>query len=338
MKKAEKPICILATGGTISMEKTKSGYRPVKNFLEKAMTKIPELENPDMPKYVIHEFEELLDSANMTPDNWNDIGKHIQKYHDEFAGFVVLHGTDTMAYSASALSFMLENLNKPVILTGSQLPLFETRSDARENLINALWIAGNYSIPEVCIYFNAKLFRGNRAKKIDAMGFSAFASPNFPRLGKIGTSIIIRKDLFIDPPTESFQLQTIETVPMGVLRIFPGMSIEMLQQIFQTPLKALVLQTYGVGNAMENKTFLNALSDAVEKGTVIVNCSQCSYAKVRMSDYAAGNALSERGVISGADMTTEAALAKLFYLHSKELEIVTLKNQMTANLRGELTP
>lgn len=337
MQKSTKPICVLSTGGTISMQRTQEGYKPAKGFLENAMRNIPELQNKDMPPYVIHEFDNQMDSANMSPDNWNQIGEHVKKHYDEFNGFVVLHGTDTMAYTASALSFMFENLNKPVILTGSQLPLFETRNDARENLINAIWLAGNYVIPEVCIYFNAKLFRGNRSKKIDASSFSAFASPNFPRLGKVGTTIQIRRDLFLETPKEKFRLQIIKPTVVGALRIFPGMSIEMIKHLFEAPLQALVLQTYGVGNAPEDARFLEVIADAVNRGAVIVNCSQCSYAKVKMSDYAAGSTLLNRGVVSGADMTAEAALTKLFYLFSRGLTVETIKNQMRANLRGELT-
>lgn len=337
MQKTKKPVCILSTGGTISMQRTSEGYQPARGFLEKAMLNIPELQNKDMPRYEIHEFEKPIDSANMTPDNWNQMGEHIKKHYDEYAGFVILHGTDTMAYSASALSFMLENLNKPVILTGSQLPLFETRNDARENLINAIWIAGNYVIPEVCIYFNAKLFRGNRSKKIDASSFSAFASPNYPRLGKIGTTIQMRRDLFLDTPIDKFRLQTIKPTVIGALRIFPGMSIDMIKHLFEAPLEALVLQTYGVGNAPEDPRFLKVIADAVKRGAIIVNCSQCSYAKVKMSDYAAGSALLNQGVISGADMTAEAALTKLFYLFSLRLTSDKIKSQMAADLRGELT-
>lgn len=334
---SHKSICILSTGGTISMQKTANGYAPAVGYLESAMTRIPELQNPDMPDYVIHEFDKPIDSANMTPANWQQIGEYIYENYSKYDGFVVLHGTDTMAYTASALSFMLENLSKPVILTGSQLPLFETRSDARENLINALWIAGNYIIPEICIYFQNKLLRGNRSTKMDASSFSAFVSPNFPTLGKVGTDVRVRKDLLLKVTGNDLRLQLPEPIIVSVLRIFPGMSADMIKSLLASPLQALVLQTYGVGNAPNDPQFLNELKAAINNGMVIVNCSQCVYAKVHMSDYSVGSALLDVGVVSCADMTVEASLAKLFYLFSKNIDISEIRKQMMLNLRGELT-
>lgn len=329
-------ICILSTGGTISMQKTDKGYAPAPGYLQTALETIPECHNPDMPHYVIHEFENPIDSANMTLAYWDKIAKHIQQYYSQFDGFVILHGTDTMSYTASALSFMFENLNKPVILTGSQLPLFETRNDARENLINALWIAGNYVIPEVCIYFNNKLFRGNRTQKIDAVSFDAFASPNYPTLGKVATEIRIRRELLLHVSSGAFHIQTFKPLRLNLLRLFPGLELNLIQQSLQ-PLQALVLQTYGVGNAPCAPEFLKIMRDAVERGVIIINCSQCSYAKIKVSNYVVGSALSNVGVVSGGDMTPEAALAKLFFLFSKNLPLYEIKKCMQENLRGELT-
>jgi len=332
-----KSVYVLCTGGTIGMQRSDRGYVPMPGHLAKSMAKLPELQNPDMPRYTVHEYEKPIDSANMTIDNWMQIGKDILKNYAHYDGFVILHGTDTMAYSASILSFMLENLQKPVIFTGSQLPLFETRSDARENLINAIWIASHYHIPEVCIYFNNKLFRGNRCKKVDANSFSAFVSPNFPTLGKVGTDVLIRHSLLRPVPKGELHLQLIHSVAVGALRIFPGISLDMLKHFLRPPLQALVLETYGLGTAPEDPDFLDIIHRATDSGIVIVNCSQCPVAKVRMSHYAAGTTLMNAGVVSGGDMTAESALAKLFYLFSKELSLSHIKSEMMVDWRGELT-
>ncbi len=337
MNKQRKSICILSTGGTISMQKTGEGYAPKPGFLKNAMSKIPELQNPDMPDYTIHEWDHPIDSANMTPAEWYKIALFIEKNNDLFDGFVILHGTDTMAYTASALSFILENLSKPVILTGSQLPLFETRNDARENLINALLLAGHQPIPEVCVYFHNKLFRGNRVKKTDAASFAAFSSPNFPALGKVGTDIRIRRELLRSMPENKLVVQPLNPAAIHTLKIFPGISLEILQHFLQTPVQALVLETYGAGTAPEDKQFIHVIKQLTEKNILVINCSQCSHAKVRMTDYASSHLLQKAGVISGGDMTVEAIIAKLFYLLSHSLSLDEIKSRMTMNLRGELS-
>jgi len=334
---ARKKIYVLSTGGTIGMQKTPEGYAPEAGYLAKSMSKIPELQNLDMPIYTVHEYEKPIDSANMTPADWFQMGDYIQKNYQEYDGFVILHGTDTMSYTASALSFMLENLGKPVILTGSQLPLFETRNDARENLINALLIAGHYSVPEVCLYFNNKLFRGNRSTKMDATSFAAFSSPNFPALGQVGTDIKIRHELILKPTGDQLHLRQIKPIMVSTLRIFPGIPHEMLKTILQLPLDALILETFGLGNAPEDPHFIKLIHQAVEKGMVLVNRSQCPYAKVKMSQYATGTVLLKAGVISAGDMTIDAAITKLFYLFSKNLSHSEIKAQMMVDLRGELT-
>ncbi len=337
MSEKRRSVCILSTGGTISMQKTAQGYAPVRGYLEQAMAKIPELQNSDMPAYVIHEFASPIDSANMQPTDWYAIAAFVEKNYHEHDGFVILHGTDTMAYTASALSFMLENLGKPVILTGSQLPLFETRNDARENLINALLLAGKQNIPEVCIYFNNKLFRGNRTKKMDAVSFSAFASPNFPLLGKIGTDIHVRRDIILDAPTNRLKAQAVKPIMIHTVRLFPGISIEFLRQMLTLPLQALILETYGVGTTPEDKEFIDVITQFVAKGIIIINCSQCAHAKIKMHDYAVSHTLKSAGVISGGDMTIEAAITKLFYLFSQSYSLDEIKTQMMKNLRGELS-
>jgi L-asparaginase len=335
--KKSQSVYVLCTGGTISMKKTARGYAPSPGYVEQSMAQMPELANSDMPSYTVCEYETPIDSANITPEHWVQIGRHIKDNYDKHDGFVILHGTDTMAYTASALSFMFENLGKPIILTGSQLPLFETRNDARENLINAMLFAGQYRIPEVCIYFNNKLFRGNRSKKMDASSFSAFGSPNFQALAKVGTDIVLRHHAAVERSPEALRLQVIKDLSIGVLRIFPGMSLDLLKHFLQPPLQALVLETYGLGTGPEDPHFLAIIAAATQAGIIIVNCSQCPTAKVKMSQYAAGTSLLNAGVVSGRDMTTEAALAKLFYLFSKDLSTDEIKQQISIDLRGELT-
>jgi L-asparaginase len=335
--KKSQSVYVLCTGGTISMQKTERGYAPSPGYVEQSMAKMPELANADMPNYTIHEYEAPIDSANMSPEHWMQMGQHIVNNYDQYDGFVILHGTDTMAYSASALSFMFENLSKPIILTGSQLPLFETRNDARENLINAILFAGQHRIPEVCIYFHNKLFRGNRSKKMDASSFAAFASPNHPALGKVGTDILLRHHLVREAGSLPLRLQTLKNMSIGALRIFPGMTLDLMKHFLKPPLQALVLETYGLGTAPQDADFLAVIQAATQAGIVIVNCSQCPTAKVKMSQYAAGSSLLDAGVISGRDMTTEAALAKLFYLFSKNLSREEIKQQISVDLRGELT-
>jgi len=337
MAEKRKSVCILSTGGTISMQKTAQGYAPVRGYLEQAMAKIPELQNPDMPAYTIHEFAEPIDSANISPTDWYAMASFVEKNYHDHDGFVILHGTDTMAYTASALSFMLQNLAKPVILTGSQLPLFETRNDARENLINALLLAGKQKIPEVCIYFNNKLFRGNRTQKIDAVSFAAFASPNFPALGHIGTDIRVRHELILNVPTKNLTIQPIQPIMIHTVRLFPGISTKLLQQILTMPLQALILETYGVGTAPESEEFIRVITQFAEKNILMVNCSQCVHAKIKMHDYAASHTLRSAGVISGGDMTIEAVITKLFYLFSQQQSLDEIKSQLTSNLRGELS-
>lgn len=332
-----KSVFILCTGGTIAMRKTTSGYAPAPGYLTQSMPKLQELANPDMPLYTVEEYEAPMDSASMTPEQWVKMASIIVEKYNDYDGFVILHGTDTMAYTASALSFMLENLSKPVILTGSQLPLFETRSDARENLINAIYIASRYHIPEVCVYFHNKLFRGNRCKKTDASSFDAFSSPNFPMLGKVGTDVAVRHSLVNGMPTAALHLQKMAAISVGVVRLFPGMNMDILKLMLRPPLQALILETYGLGNAPERADFLDPIREAVDSGIVIVNCSQCTTAKIKMHEYATGTALLKAGVVSGGDMLVEAALAKLFYLFSKNVSLPQIKEMLSQNLRGELT-
>ena len=335
----KKKILIINTGGTISSAKTNHGYEPAPGYVLSELEKIPALSHPEMPTYVIKEYHPLLDSSNMTVTDWNRIAADIADEYDHFDGFVVFHGTDTMAYTASALSFMLENLNKAVILTGSQIPLSEVRNDAMDNVITSLWLCAHKPIKEVCIYFNQHLLRGNRAQKISAQDFNAFDSPNFPHLASIGIDIELNKQLLLKPANIPFRLQTISPHFIANFRLFPGFSTDVLAYILQQPLRGLVFETYGAGNAPNNDPrFLALLIEACQRGVVIINCSQCQHGQVEMSQYATGNALKQAGLISGHDMTPEAAHCKLLYLLSKYSDVSEIKILMETALCGELSP
>lgn len=333
-----KKILILNTGGTISSVKTADGYAPSPGFVKSALANIPALSHVDMPFYVIKEYQPLLDSSNMTVTEWNRIATDIADAYDDFDGFVIFHGTDTMAYTASALSFMLEYLSKPVIITGSQIPLSEVRNDAVDNVITSLWLCSHASIHEVCIYFNQHLMRGNRTQKISTEQFSAFDSPNFPHLASIGIGITLHQALLLSPPTAPFHLQTIRPQFIANIRLFPGFVSDILDYLLQQPLRGLVLETYGAGNAPNNDPrFLAVLTEACLRGVVIVNCTQCQHGRVEMNQYATGHTLKQAGLISGHDMTLEAAHCKLLYLLSKYTDVTEIKMLMEINLCGELT-
>lgn len=334
----KKNILVINTGGTISSVKTESGYEPCQDFVASAMADAKALRHNNMPHYQIKEYQPLLDSSNMTIDDWNRIAHDIAKQYDDFDGFVILHGTDTMAYTASALSFMLEHLGKPVIITGSQIPLSEARNDAMDNIVTSLWLCAHQPIHEVCIYFNQHLLRGNRAQKISAQRFNAFDSPNYPHLASIGISINLQPHLLLPPPNQPFSLQTIDNHAIANFRLFPGFTTNVLEYLLQQPLKALVLETYGAGNAPNNNPHLLALlQQASLREIVIINATQCQQGRVEMDTYATGHTLKQAGLISGHDMTLEAIHCKLLYLFSKQLTSTEIKAQMGRNLCGELS-
>ncbi|WNN42593.1 MULTISPECIES: asparaginase [Winslowiella] len=334
----KKSIYVAYTGGTIGMQRSEHGYIPVSGHLQTQLANMPEFHRPEMPDFTIHEYQPLMDSSDMTPEDWQSIADDIQKNYHSYDGFVILHGTDTMAFTASALSFMLENLAKPVIVTGSQIPLAELRSDGQQNLLNALFVAANYPINEVTLFFNNTLFRGNRTTKAHADGFNAFDSPNLAPLLEAG--IHIRRLNTPSTPQGEGELIVHPTSPqpIGVVTIYPGISAEVVRNFLRQPVKALILRSYGVGNAPQNAEFINELKDAAARGIVVVNLTQCMSGKVNMGGYATGNALAHAGVISGFDLTVEAALTKLHFLLSQNFSTDEVRQLMQSNLRGELTP
>lgn len=348
-------ILVLYYGGTIGMKKDKHGVlRPARGYLAGRLAGLPQFHDPSQPllttplsrfgkriHYEIKEYNPLLDSSNMGMEDWIKIGTDVEKYYYDYDAFIILHGTDTMAYTASALSFMFENLSKTIILTGSQVPLFVEPNDAVDNLLGALTIAGHFQIPEVCLYFNHRLMRGNRCLKVDASGFNAFQSPNYPSLVKSGAEMKVQWNHIreMPPSDKKFSVQKTMNPNVGVLKLFPGITQATIQNFLKPPLQGCVMETYGSGNAPDNREdFLAALKEATDRGVIIVNVTQCNKGMVQdISVYGTGAALQKIGIVNGADMTTEAALTKLSYLLAKDLTISEVKKQMKRNLRGELT-
>jgi L-asparaginase len=337
---SERRLMLIHVGGTIGMAPGRQGFSPQPGFLRSQLEGMPEFRHPQLPKFELLELEPLLDSSNMTPRDWLPIAQLIRQHYDAFDGFVILHGTDTMAYTASALPLMLPGLRKPVILTGSQIPLCQIRNDARENLITAMLIAGCYHVPEVCIYFNGKLFRGCRSTKVSAHRFDAFDSPNYPLLGVAGTSIEINQNaiLPLPPEVQPLRVQRIDPPNIGTLRLFPGITAEVVAHFLDQPLVGLVLEAFGSGNLpSNNRPLLQLLQSAAERGVVVVAVTQCGHGRVRFSDYETGQAMAAVGVVCGHDMTVEAALTKLFYLNSLGLPGEEIRQRVGLNLVGELT-
>ena len=334
-----KKICILYTGGTIGMVPTEKGFAPKKGYFYDAISKIEDLHDPAMPDWDMIEFSPLLDSSNIALEQWNQIGTIIAEKYHKYDGYVVLHGTDTMAYTASALSFMLQGLDKPVVLTGSQIPLSQLRSDARENIVNSILIAGQGIVNEVCLYFGGKLLRGNRATKTSSDGLNAFVSPNYPPLAETGIDIVYNHAALKRPASnKAFNLVKFKQTSIGVLKVFPGIQFSLFESIMTESLQGIVLETFGAGNIPSySHALLPIIRKAFDHGTIIAVCSQCQQGTVKLGTYETSSALTEAGAVSGYNMTTEAAVTKLYYLFSLDFPKEEIKALMEENLCGELT-
>ncbi len=341
----QKSVLIIVTGGTISMvQDPKSGaLRPAD--IEVFKKYLAELDTEDISVNIVA-FDPLVDSSDVHPTNWTEMATLIYNHYNEYDGFVVLHGTDTMAFSASALSFMLENLSKPVIFTGSQIPMGVLRTDAKANLLTAIEIAaaqdeeGYAIVPEVCICFEDKLFRGNRTTKKNAEHFGAFNSYNYPALARAGVHIKYEPHLIhYGDLNKPLRLRTKIDQNVAILKLFPGISEQTVKAILNIPnLRAVVLETYGAGNAPSVVWLREALQEAIERGIIIVNKTQCNTGFVDMGQYQTSINLMEAGVLSGYDITTEALLAKLMYLLGENGENTEeVKRLLSQDLCGEMT-
>lgn len=338
-------ILLIYTGGTIGMkEGSEDGALRPFDF-EGIMDEVPELKKFGI-KIDSYTFEPLIDSSDVEPHMWKELAELIQSNYHDHDGFVILHGTDTMAYSASTLSFMLDNLGKPVIFTGSQLPIGRPRTDGKENLISAIEIAaaknseGRPMVPEVCICFNSQLIRGNRSTKVNSTGFDAFHSPNYPPLAIAGINIeynlpYIREGA--DPDSELRINPQLDT-RVSILKIHPGITGQVVRDILLGDgSRAVIIETYGSGNAISKEWFLEILREADRRGKILLNVTQCLSGNVDMNLYATGMTLKKAGVISGYDITTESALGKLFFLLGRETDNDVVKKLLKENLKGEIS-
>ena len=333
-------ILIIYTGGTIGMIKDPKSGALVPLSLDQMIKHIP-IEDFDF-KISLYSFPEPIDSSNMSPETWIELATIIEKEYQNYDGFVVLHGTDTMAYTASALSFMLDNLSKPVVLTGSQLPIGLIRTDARENLITALEIAsarkdGKSVISEVCILFEDYLFRGNRTHKFNAENFDAFICPNYPPLAEIGINIKYNNKALYLSKSENFSAHKQLNTNIAVIQLYPGITPQAVDAIINIPnIQAILLESFGNGNTNTTPWFLDKLKIANEKGIIIYNVTQCEKGAVDHGKYETSVFLDDIGVVSGKDITTEAAITKLMFTLSKNLTIAETKDLLRQSIRGEI--
>ncbi len=335
-------VLILYTGGTIGMMQDPQTGSLVPFDFDNLYDHLPVLRNLDY-QLDFYAFDNLIDSSNMTPDFWVTLAKKIESCYEKYDGFVVLHGSDTMAYTASALSFMLENLNKPVVFTGSQLPMGMVRSDGRENIIAAIEIAAAKDedtalVPEVTIFFENQLLRGNRTTKHNAEHFNAFVSGNYPSLADVGVRIKYNKEYIMKPNFKKLRLHTKLNNNVAILKLFPGITKDLVRHTLSTPnLKGVIIETYGSGNAPTASWFIDELKSAIDRGLIIYNVTQCKSGSVEMGRYETSLDLNRIGVVSGHDITTESAIAKLMYLLGEEYPTEKIKELLQVPIRGEMT-
>lgn len=333
----DKKICIIYTGGTIGMVPTENGYAPRKDYFKDILNSSLNEEDDSLPDWDIIEFDPLLDSSNIDVTHWTKIGRAIAQRYDDYDGFVVLHGTDTMAYTASALSFSLENLSKPVIITGSQIPLCRVRSDAKDNILCSMIIAGEGVVNEVALFFGGKLYRGNRATKVSADDIAAFDSPNCPPLATAGIDIRYNYSALRKPGSGKLFLTELKQIPIAVLKFFPGMQFSLFENIMTESLSGIVLEAFGAGNIPSNDESLpDIIKKAFDKGTIVTVCSQCAKGSVSLGAYETSSSLKKAGAVSGYNMTTEAAVTKLYYLFSQDYPKEKIKAYMETDIRGEM--
>jgi L-asparaginase len=334
-------ILIIYTGGTIGMmtDPATKVLKPI-NF-EQIMDNVPELDRLNC-KIKVHSFDQIIDSSNMNPAIWSDLAGLIEANYDTVDGFVILHGSDTMAFTASALSFMLENLGKPVIFTGSQLPISAIRTDAKENLMTAIEIANakkndKARVPEVCIYFDYKLFRGNRSFKYNSSKFEAFRSPNYPILAESGVHLRFSANDIRHPVDLPMRVHKKLVSDVAVLKLYPGIGAKVVENILSADVGGIVMETFGAGNTTTEQWFIDLLKNAIDSGKVILDISQCKVGTVELGRYETSRQLKDIGVANGYDMTFESAVTKMMFLLGQFDEPVMVKELLETDLRGEIT-
>ena len=343
MTNSKSSVLLIYTGGTIGM-KEDPGNQTLRPFdFSSLMEEVPELRKFAL-RIDSYTFDPLIDSSDIEPSMWQKLAEIIRDNYSTYDGFVVLHGTDTMAYSASALSFMLENLSKPVIFTGSQLPIGRPRTDGKENLISAVEIAsarepdGSPTVPEVCIYFNSLLLRGNRCTKVDATGFEAFRSPNLPPLAEAGIDIRYNRDIIRRTPPGPFRIHTNLDTSVSILKVHPGITRQVVEDILLgSRTRAVIIESYGCGNAPSSDWFIDIVRESNARGKILYNVTQCIRGLVNMDLYATGRTLKDAGVLGGKDITTESALGKLFFLMGNNVDNESVKAYLEYDLRGEMS-